>query len=389
MNAERLEGRPMAESVWSGRLLGMSWAHLLNDGSANYLPGILPALLVGLNEPVAMAGTFMAALILLQSLQPFSGLLADRLGGKGLILVGLALSACGGALLGFAHDLWTVVALLALVGVGNTLFHPQALAAVRALGGTGTGARMSVFLVGGEFGRGVWPSFASLLVVGHGLTALWVTAVPALLTLPLLARWAPSMPKRERTSPRIQWHGKIRPASALVGFASMRSLSTYGVVTFVPILWHQHGGGLVAGASIITTLLVVGILGNIAGGQIADRFGLRVPMIVTSIAAAGLIIALPSASGVWLWAAAGALGIALFSTLPMTVLIGQNIFVENRALGSGIALGLSNAVGSSALFGLSLLAAHWDIATLLHVLSAASLVAALMAIALPHERLAH
>jgi FSR family fosmidomycin resistance protein-like MFS transporter len=112
-------------------------------------------------------------------------------------------------------------------------------------------------------------------------------------------------------------------------------------------------------------------------------------MIVTSIAAAGLIIALPSANGVWLWAAAGALGIALFSTLPMTVLIGQNIFVENRALGSGIALGLSNAVGSSALFGLSLLAAHWDIATLLHVLSAASLVAALMAIALPHERLVH
>ncbi len=379
----------MVGSVWSVRLLGMSWAHLLNDGSANYLPGILPALLIGLNEPVTMAGTFMAALILLQSLQPFSGLLADRIGGKGLILLGLALSAGGGALLGFAHDLWIVVALLALVGVGNTLFHPQALAAVRALGGPGKGARMSVFLVGGELGRGLWPSFASLLVVIHGLAALWVTAVPALLTLPLLARWGPSMPKRERTSPRIEWRGKIGPAGALVGFASMRSLSTYGIVTFVPILWQQRGGGLVLGASIITTLLVVGILGNIAGGQIADRFGLRVPMIVASIAAAGLIIALPSANGVWLWAVAGVLGIALFSTLPMTVLIGQNIFVENQALGSGIALGLSNAIGASALFGLSLLAARWDVATLLHVLSIIPLISALTAIALPHERLAH
>ena len=367
----------------------MSLAHLLNDGAANYLPGILPALLTGLNEPVAMAGTLMAALVLVQSLQPLSGLLADRLGGKGLILAGLALSTGGGALLGFAHDLWTVVALLALVGAGNALFHPQALAAVRALGGTGSGTRMSVFLVGGEFGRGIWPSFASLLVVSHGLPALWVAGVPGLLTLPLLARWAPSLPKRERTSPRIQWRGKLRPAGALVGFASMRSLCTYGVVTFVPILWQQHGGGLVAGASIITTLLVVGILGNIAGGQIADRFGLRLPMIVTSIAAAALILALPSAGGVWLWAEAGALGIALFSTLPMTVLIGQNIFVENQALGSGIAIGLSNAIGSSALFGLSLLAARWDVATLLHVLSAGALVSALTAIALPRERLAH
>ena len=379
----------MAGSVWSVRLLGMSWGHLLNDGSANYLPGILPALLIGLNEPVTMAGTFMAALIFLQSLQPFSGLLAGRLGGKGLILLGLALSAGAGALLGFAHDLWIVVALLALIGVGNTLFHPQALAAVRALGGTGKGARMSVFLVGGELGRGVWPSFASLLVVSHGLAALWVTAVPAALTLPLLARWAPSMPKREPTSPRIHWRGKIGPAGALVGFASMRSLSTLGIVTFVPILWHQRGGGLVAGASIITTLLVVGILGNIAGGQIADRFGLRVPMIAASIATAGLIIALPGASGVWLWAVAGVLGIALFSTLPMTVLIGQNIFTENHALGSGIALGLSNAIGATALFGLSLLAARWNVATLLHGLAIVPLISALMAIALPHERLAH
>src|SRR5579872_6883100 len=87
----RSDEKEPAFGFLSGKLLGMSWAHLLNDGAANYLPGILPALLVNLQQPVSMAGAFMAALILVQSLQPLSGLLADRIGGKSLILAGFSL----------------------------------------------------------------------------------------------------------------------------------------------------------------------------------------------------------------------------------------------------------------------------------------------------------
>ena len=38
----------------------MSWSHFVNDGAANFLPGVLPAILIGLNLPVALAGTLMA-----------------------------------------------------------------------------------------------------------------------------------------------------------------------------------------------------------------------------------------------------------------------------------------------------------------------------------------
>lgn len=46
---------------YPARLTGMSWAHFLNDGAANYLPGVLPAILISLNLSVALAGTIMAA----------------------------------------------------------------------------------------------------------------------------------------------------------------------------------------------------------------------------------------------------------------------------------------------------------------------------------------
>jgi FSR family fosmidomycin resistance protein-like MFS transporter len=370
----------------SGRLLGMSWAHLLNDGAANYLPGILPALLVGLHQPVSMAGALMGALILVQSLQPLSGYLADRIGGKSLILLGLALSTTGGALLGFAHEIWLTVVLLALIGVGNTIFHPQSMAAIRGLGGAQSGARMSFFLVGGELGRGLWPSVTSLLVVGYGLGSLWLTAIPACFTLPLLARWAPSLPKRNRAESPIRWRNKLRTISALVGFCSLRSFSIYAVVTFIPILWVQHGGNLVTGASIITTLLTVGIVGNLAGGQIADRFGFRFPLLIAMLVAAALIAMVPSiAGGALLWIVAALLGMALFLSLPMTVLTAQNVFPESRALGSGIALGASNAIGAAILFGVGLLATRIGVETLLYVVAAAAVVSALAATALPHE----
>jgi hypothetical protein len=31
---------------------------------------------------------------------------------------------------------------------------------------------------------------------------------------------------------------------------------SFGVVTFVPLLWHERGGSLIAGASLISAMLI-------------------------------------------------------------------------------------------------------------------------------------
>ncbi len=67
-------------------------------------------------------------------------------------------------------------------------------------------------------------------------------------------------------------------------------------------------------------------------------------------------LALTQASGPWLWVVLAALGIGVFSTGPITILLGQDIFTENPSLGSGIALGLGNGLGALALLPLSYLA---------------------------------
>lgn len=365
------------------RLLGLSWAHLVNDGAGNYLPGVLPAVLVELHDPVRMAGVLIAALTIGQALQPLTGWLADRLGGRTLVVTGLTMSSLGGGLIGVAHTAWLLVVLLLLVGTGSAFFHPQALAGVRSLLHGRHGLLTSAFLVGGELGRGIWPTVASLVVAHLGLGYLWLVGLPGLATLPLLAHVAPRLPPKPRSRQPVQWRRRTRPMAVLVTYQSVRALAIYALSAFIPILWHLHGGSLVSGASIITVMLVVGVIGNLYGGHLADRLGRLSVLIGSSIATAGLIVPIIYLRSIWIWVAAAPLGMALFLAMSSAILVGQDIFPENRSMGSGVALGLANGMGALLVFAIGQTVSNSDLTTALWVVAALTAATAPLAIAFP------
>ncbi|HEY5336272.1 MAG TPA: MFS transporter [Mycobacteriales bacterium] len=340
------EGPGGSDQVPRGRLASLTWAHLLNDGASNYLPGVLPAVLVSLDEPVRLAGVLIAALTIGQALQPVTGWLADRMGGRSLVTGGLLLTSVGGGLLAFAHSTPLLILLLLAIGVGNGFFHPQALAGVRSMLRGRQGLLTSVFLVGGEIGRGLWPTAASLVVTHLGIGGLWIMGLPGLLSVPLLWHAAPRLPAGGGTGSPIRWSEHARPLSLLVGYQGVRAFTTFALVTFIPLLWRSRGGTLVAGASIITTMLLVGVVGNIGGGHLADRIGRRPVLVASAVATAALIFPVVYLHGAAVWVAAAPLGIAVFLTASPTVLIGQDLFWENRSMGAGIALGFANGLGA-------------------------------------------
>lgn len=336
------------------RLFGLSWAHLLNDGASNYLPGVLPAVLATLGAPVQMAGVLVTSLTIGQVLQPLTGRLADRLGGRGLVILGLSLASISGGLIGIAQSTWLLIMLLVLIGVGNAFFHPQALAGVRSMLAGRQGLLTSVFLVAGELGRGLWPTVASVIVAHLGLINLWLVAIPGVVTAPFLLRIMPNLPPRKQSGRAIRISQHAAPLSLLLGYQGIRTLSIYSFVTFIPILWNARGESLVTGASMITTMTTVGVVGNLWGGQLTDRIGTRPVLIISAIASAMLIVPTAYLTGPSAWIFSGLLGIAFFMTAPTTVLLGQDIFPENRSMGSGIALGFANGLGALLVFVLGL-----------------------------------
>jgi FSR family fosmidomycin resistance protein-like MFS transporter len=370
------------------RLGAMTWAHMVNDGAANYFPGILPAILADAHEPLSLAGSLVAAMAIGQALQPLVGWISDRVGGRAILLAGFAMTSAGGALLGETHSMAVLVLLLLACGIGTSLFHPQALASVRRLTQGRRGLRTSFFLVGGELGRGLWPTLASLVVVHLGLGYLWIIGLPGALTIAFLARSAPSLPSRARTTTdhrptHLRWSGRGLPLAALVAYAGLRGFAIFGLVTFIPVLWRIRGDSLVTGASVITTILVVGIVGNLGGGHLTDKLGKRLVLVGSAAAVAVLVVPMGYLRGPGVWVLAGVLGCVLFMTLSTTIMIGQDIFPESPSLGSGIALGLSNATGALIVLATGLFVNRSDIHAAFFAMAGASLLAMLAALAFP------
>jgi FSR family fosmidomycin resistance protein-like MFS transporter len=370
--------------VKPGGLIALTRAHFLNDGYINYLPGVLPLLLEDFHIPLALAGSLILALQGAGSLlQPLAGWLADRTGGRSFILLSLGLSMSGASFVGLATGYWPLIAFLLIAGLGDGLFHPQSLASARVLARTREGLMMSLFLIGGELGRGVWPSLAGLLVSRFGLASLWIIALPGAFTLLALPGLTPSLPPRPSRAANKAGKSQRGAILALVGFVGLRGLVSYGVVTFVPLLWHAHGGSLTAGASLISVMLVVGIIGNFLGGMVADHLGRRPVTVGSNLLSAFFLGLFLFAQEPWLWVCLAILGMAVFSTAPVTMRIGQDLFPQSKSTGSGIALGVGNALGSAAVSLLGFVAAGYSIQASLWWIVGLSLIGLPLAWVLP------
>ncbi|MGH9487489.1 MAG: MFS transporter [Terriglobales bacterium] len=370
-----------------GTIALLAWAHFLNDGAANYLPGVLPALLAALALPLRDAGVMMGILIAFQALQPFAGVLADRRGVRVMVVAGLAGSALGGAIIGWSDSAATLIPALLLIGICNTLFHPPALASSRRLAAGGGERGTAVFLVGGEFGRGVWPLLAGILVTAWGLRSLWVLELATIPTLVLL--WMHVRPPQPGAARPGAWQGLRhagRPLRMVVAYSVLRAALIVGVTVFVPLLWVAHGGSLVGGAGLISVMLVVGIVGNLGGATLARRFDRRWLVVWGTLLGCALLAAFLLAGGIWLWILMALFGIAIWSTLTLTVLMCQDLLPRQHSLASGLALGFGNALGAGIVALLGLLAPVWGLRGVLWSIEACGGLALALAFALPQSR---
>lgn len=337
------------------RLLVMSGGHLLNDGMANYLPGVLPAMLLSLGASSSQAGVLMGLLLIGQGLQPVIGWASDKIGGKAITLGGLCIGTLAGAMLGLAPSYGMMVALLIVMGLANSCFHPQALAGVRRLATGGPGLSTSVFLIGGEVGRGIWPLLAGLVTRSLGLRYLWLLALPTLVCLPLLIVSFPSLDPKPSNAKPIQWRKHLGPMGRVVLFTTLRIIVVFSLVTFLALWWTQRGGSKVGGAALVMVLYTVGIIGNAGGGHLADRLGFRIVAVVASGVSVVMMVLFLLVTGLMFWVVVAVLGITLFATFPISIALGQDVLPENPSMGAGVALGFCNAIGALAVLGMGLL----------------------------------
>src|SRR5215469_15770888 len=211
---------------------------------------------------------------------------------------------------------------------------------------------MSVFSVGGNAGFAAGPVLATPAFVLLGMGGGWVVglvpvavAVALALALPRIdtLQIAASSPAARAREGADQWGAFAR----LTGVLLARSVLFYGLNTFIPLYWiGVFGQSPAAAGAALATLLVVGAVGTLLGGRLADRFprptvvaiavALTVPLLL-------LLLAMPAplAANVVLVP----LAIVLYVPSSLMVVMGQEYLPGRVGTASGVTLGLAVSVG--------------------------------------------
>jgi MFS transporter, FSR family, fosmidomycin resistance protein len=349
--------------------------HLATDFANGALPALLPFLANEFDLSYVLVGLAMLAWAFSSSiLQPLFGLWSDRRGAIWLLPSGLALGGLGIGLAAVAPSYWICLGLIALSGIGTAAYHPEASKFASFVSGRRRASGMSLFSLGGNVGYALGPIAATALVVQFGLGAGLLLALPCLAVSALLVAAMPYLrgfePSREVDRDAA---GEDRPGAmvALLGVIAFRSVAWFGLITFVPLYEVARGHSEAYGNRLLAAMLLLGGVGTLAAGPLADRFGRR-PVLVASVVATGPLIVVYLAVGGLAGAVALALvGACVVGTFGVTMVMSQEYLPRHIGLASGLGIGLSVGLGGVAAVGLGGLADAVDLETALYVCAAA------------------
>ena len=282
--------------------------------------------------------------------QPLFGLLADR---KGTRLVGLALlwTATTFALVGFVPTFEALIILAALSGLGSGLYHPLgALNARAVIDERERNTAMSIYVTGGTLGVACGPLVGALILWALGLHGTVFMLIPGLLIAPIMLRQGRSIaarvPRRSRHATDPLHPIPLGVMAIIVGMMMLRAWTISGVQTFIPTWYDELGHGKLMQSALVTTLLLSTALGTVGSGTLADRFGRRMPLILSSALSIPTILLFAQFPGPWAFVAAALMGFLAASTLPLLLVIAQELMAGRAGLASGLIMGLGFAMSA-------------------------------------------
>ena len=290
---------PLSSERASERRLvgGVCFAHLVS----HYYITLLAPLFLFVREDYGVSYTELglaltAFNVLSTVLQTPTGFLVDRVSARMVIICGLLLGAGAIAVAGLVNSFWVFVAMFAVAGIANTVYHPanyailsQHVAPARA------GRVFSFHTFSGMLGNAVAPPtllFMQSLVGWRGAflgaAVLGLVAAAVLLLTPEPAPIAAKMRKQETTDAALDgWRLLTAPAILInLVFFILLAFCGGGLNNYlVASLGALYGTPAAVANTALTALLIMGAAGVLAGGVLTgmtSRHGL--------VASGGLVV---------------------------------------------------------------------------------------------------
>jgi MFS family permease len=239
-------------------------------------------------------------------MQTVAGFLVDRFGARRVLLSGMTLMAVATAAAGLATSYWMLLPIAALVGLGNSVFHPADYSMLNQTVSPRRVARAySVHGICGNLGWVLAPAIVMPVThVAGWRTSLIAAAGFALLVTLVVARLSPGLGRAlpaTSEAPRPSVGADVRvllaaPILIAFGYFALLSGAFTGIQTFaVPAVLMIYTAPLALAAGALTAFLLGNASGLLAGGFLADRVHRHTLVAVCGVlAAAAFMLAMSS-----------------------------------------------------------------------------------------------
>jgi MFS transporter, FSR family, fosmidomycin resistance protein len=374
-------------------LVSLSVCHLLNDLNQSLVPAIYPILKESYHLDFGQIGLITLAFQLTASmLQPVVGIVTDRRAQPYSLPIAMGCSLVGLLLLSIADSYPAILFAAALVGVGSSVFHPEASRVARMASGGRHGFAQSLFQVGGSTGSAIGPLLAAFIVVPRGQGSIaWFSAV-ALLAIVLLANvslWYSRHPSirtpRGRSASGTAYAVLSRKRvlfaiAILVALLFSKNVYTSNLGSYYTFyLIHKFGVSVQNAQIHLFVFLGAVAAGTFAGGPIGDRFG-RKPVIWFSIVGAfPFALMLPYANLFWTGILSAAIGLILASAFSAILVYAQDLLPGRVGMVAGMFFGFSFGLGGLGAAALGQIADWTSIETVYRAVSFLPLIGLLTA----------
>ena len=348
-------------------LLSISFSHLLNDTIQSLIPSIYPLVKASFHLSFSQVGLITLTFQLAASLlQPFVGFYTDKKPQPFSLATGMSFTLAGLILLSFAQSFQWLLVSVAMIGIGSSVFHPEASKVAYMASGGRRGLAQSIFQVGGNAGSSMGPLLAALVVVRYGQSNIaWfsILALTAIVVLLRIGKWYQQNMHRIRPRAKgavVNLHPEIPRRTVGISIAILLVLifSKYFYLAcmssyFTFFLIDKFKLSIQSSQVHLFLFLFSTAAGTFLGGPLGDRFGRKYVIWFSILGVAPFTILLPYMNLFWTSVFSICIGFILSSAFSAILVYAQELLPGKIGMVSGLFFGFAFGMGGlgSAILG--------------------------------------
>jgi len=360
-------------------LASISFSHFLNDMMQSLILAVYPMLKANFHLSFVQIGLITLSYQITASLlQPIVGAYTDKRPQPFSLVFGMTCTMSGILMLAYAGTYPLLLIAAMMVGMGSSIFHPEAARVSRIGSGGQFGLAQSIFQVGGNSGAAIGPLLAAWIVIPHGQNHVaWFSPVAFLAMIVLLqvGFWY-----RGRIASFRKAQHEIHPEKRLSRrkifttiflllilifskYFYMSSINTY----YMFYLFHKFHIATQHAQYMLFLFLFSVAAGTLIGGPVGDRIGRKRVIWFSILGVAPFTLILPYANLFWTGVLTVIIGLILSSAFPAILVFAQELIPGKFGTISGLFYGFSFGMGGLGAAVLGGLADKWGIDRVYHI----------------------